>query len=350
MQERHWTAREATRDARRAFFRRAFARLIDIGFYVILTKALLDLVIRIKAEPLWRVVLLLYFLPIVLLLVLEPLFLSLFRTTPGKWLLGIRLTHVDSGRLPLAKAVKRTFHVFRDGLGWWFPFFNWFLLSGLRKRVIKHGEWPWDKDNAVLYRGNLWWRTALGVLGVVILFSAHLVIQVEKQLPFHRGAVSALEYVENINDLVLRLSPGYDAHMLPDGSWLEGEKARQDPRWIPLPKHDLYEEAGVLQEVSLVAEVRGERPISGFIDQKALAYVAFVGAAEGYSSLFMQNDEVRYLLADASSSFQRETLGIDVIQSVDYEGYEKEGRFLVPLPDTESIYSLDFRLRRRVSD
>lgn len=344
------TAREAKRHIRRQFTFRAIARLFDLGLYVVLTRILLDLFFRIKAEPIWRGWLLAYTLPILLMFFIEPLMLSAFSFTPGKWLLGLRVLTDAGRRLSFGKAFQRTLHVFRDGLGWWIPFFNLFLLSQLRQRVIRDEAWPWDDGLTVRYQAKRWRQTISLFLGVAFLVAAMFIISAEKQLPYHRGAISAAQYVDNVNDLILRLSPGYDAVMREDGSWSEGETVRQDPRWIPLPLHHLIEEDGILQAVIIEAKVNADLPLTGFIDQKALAYIAFVGAAPGYTSLFMQNDEVRYALSHGFSSFQKEQLGIEVIQNVTYTGYEKEGHYLVPLAAEDREFLLDFRLRRRVTD
>lgn len=344
------TAKEAKRHIRRQFNERAVARLFDLGFYFVLTRFFLDLVFRIKAEPIWRGWLLTYILPIVLMFIIEPLMLSLFSFTPGKWLLGIRVLTDSGRRLSFGTAFRRTLHVFREGLGWWILFFNLFLLSQLRHRVIRDEAWPWDNGITVSSQSRRWRQIVSLLVGVVFLVAAMFVISAEKQLPYHRGAISAAHYVENVNDLILRLSPGYDAVMNEDGSWSEGHTVREDPRWIPLPSHRLIERDGILLEVIIEAKVKADLPLTGFIDQKALAYISFVGASPGYSSLFMQNDEVRYSLSDGFTSFQKEQLGIEVIQHVAYTGYQKEGHYLVPLAAEDREFALDFRLRRRVTD
>ena len=54
---------------------------------------------------------------LVLAILLEPLALHYFGTTPGKWLLGLSVESVNGGRLSVAEARWRTGDVLLSGMG-----------------------------------------------------------------------------------------------------------------------------------------------------------------------------------------------------------------------------------------
>ena len=74
----------------------------------------------------------------------EAIAIHLWKTTPGKFLLGIRVQTVEGGKLPLGASVVRAIRVYLLGVGmhlWIFPlmchaFSLWFTL--------RNGEAPWD--------------------------------------------------------------------------------------------------------------------------------------------------------------------------------------------------------------
>jgi len=80
---------------------------------------------------------------ILLMLLLEPLCLHLFGTTPGKALLGLHIERPDGGRLGYGEAARRTFDVLTYGLGFHVPVLSQVLLicSWLRHRDGRPLRW-----------------------------------------------------------------------------------------------------------------------------------------------------------------------------------------------------------------
>ena len=61
---------------------------------------------------------------IILMLLLEPLFLSRWGTTPGKWLLGLYVTHESGRKLTYTEALHRTSGVLMSGMGLAIPIYD----------------------------------------------------------------------------------------------------------------------------------------------------------------------------------------------------------------------------------
>lgn len=102
--------------------RRYIARSFDLllcllPWYLVLQAAGVDPKARLTS--IW-----LSILGMVTMLVLEPLLLHLFGTTPGKWLMGLRVTDENGQRLPLAAAWRRTWRALWYGYGCFIPVYS----------------------------------------------------------------------------------------------------------------------------------------------------------------------------------------------------------------------------------
>lgn len=165
-------------------WRRLFARMVDIctaGFALFLllifafsatmpeqaagfAKAVENLIIA-------NVVLYLIWLPA------EALLLSLFGTTPAKWLFGIRIEHPGGNLLSLAEALNRSFLVFVQGVGFGIPFVALFTQLFAYRWLTKTGTTLWDTSaNAVMLHKKWGVFRSLActatVFAVLILISA----------------------------------------------------------------------------------------------------------------------------------------------------------------------------------
>ena len=81
----------------------------------------------------------------------EALLLSLFGTTPAKWLFGIRVAHPGGDLLNFSEALNRSFLVFIQGVGLGIPFVALFTQLFAYRRLTKTGTTLWDTSaNAVV--------------------------------------------------------------------------------------------------------------------------------------------------------------------------------------------------------
>src|SRR5699024_4565889 len=87
---------------------------------------------------------------VVLLAFLEPLFLRLCGTTPGKALLGMRLTGADRKNLPYSEGVTRYIMMLGWGLGFYIPIFSLVMIIRSAWRCWKEEPQPWDDGVAYI--------------------------------------------------------------------------------------------------------------------------------------------------------------------------------------------------------
>lgn len=88
------------------------------------------------------------FLTIIIVLIwvfVEPILLSNWGTTPGKWLLRIQLKDEKGGKPEFTKALNRSFAVWFRGLGLGIPIISLFTLVAAYNRLTKQGVTSWDE-------------------------------------------------------------------------------------------------------------------------------------------------------------------------------------------------------------
>ena len=134
-------------------WRRYWARTLDFMLCVLL----IDWVMSVY--PYWEHLSGIFMLGALLLL--EPLCLSLFATTPGKDIFGIRVTNVEEGRLSYNEALSRTWTVMWEGEALRIPIVaEYFRYKSLT--AAEEGETlPWEWNSDLTFRDDKNWRYLL---------------------------------------------------------------------------------------------------------------------------------------------------------------------------------------------
>jgi hypothetical protein len=76
----------------------------------------------------------------------EPVLLSTFGTTPGKWLLRTKIVPVDGGAFTYSRALNRAFSVWLRGLGIGIPIVSLVTMSRAHARLLRTGTTSWDRE------------------------------------------------------------------------------------------------------------------------------------------------------------------------------------------------------------
>lgn len=160
-------------------WRRWFARWLDYLLWSAVANFIWIVLLRVRplvgdfGEILFNIAALALYVPV------EALLLSKFGTTPGKYIMGIRLEYIQGGNLPYAEALYRSLRVFTGGVGLGVPFvgqvlyiFRYCQLTGRSWRIFaRHDEvegpqqMPWDEETEFSYTcWNLKRGVAMGVL------------------------------------------------------------------------------------------------------------------------------------------------------------------------------------------
>ena len=98
---------------------------------------------------------------LIIMLVLEPVLLCLFATTPGKLIFGIRVTDREGKRLSYTDALERTWSVLWDGMALGIPLLECYFEYRALQDVEDGEELPWEEDTDLTFADGKNWRWAL---------------------------------------------------------------------------------------------------------------------------------------------------------------------------------------------
>ncbi len=186
---------QSTKDESKTFlggahhpWRRFFARTVDlmsIGILIFLLFSFsvgylfpqnIDRFIKFIENPIGAAIVL-----YVLWLPFEALFLSLWGTTPAKWVFGIRVTSQNGGKLSYAQALKRTVLVFVQGEGFGIPLVTLFTRLFAYRRLTKTGTTLWDTsaDTVVTHKK---WGVIRAFASIFVTFVALMIMSILNQM------------------------------------------------------------------------------------------------------------------------------------------------------------------------
>ena len=283
-------------------------------------------------------------------LALEPLFLSKFGTTPGKWILGLSVTDVDGNRLNFGAAASRYLRVWLYGSALDIPGLNLYRLYKSYSACDKGEVLPWETDSVLLLRDEAPWRTWAYVgarLAIVGMLALSLLLTL---LPKHRGDITVAEFCENYNTLVdfldrdqffrLDAQKGWVARPL-DGVYVSiGSTVR--------PPLTFIEDNGVLTGIRFEESVQNSESVPASCNaEMQYLLMTFTGSQKGALWRLSEiRDAVNTIASSGYRSFAVDTCGIHAVCHVSYSGYEDfGGMYLFPKNELTS-FSIDFSMKK----
>ena len=270
-------------------WQRFFARLLDAQIYRSLWVLILPALGFNMLKSSRGGVLFLELLTLGTMFLLEPLLLSRFGTTAGKWLFGLRVTSPDGRRLTYAEGRERTAYLFWYGIRLNLPFFRLHRLYVSYTDEQQEKELPWEDRSEQTIRDHAGWRFAAAAALAVLLIAGGVLRVLLPYGPTHRGELTIAQFAENYNT-ILRQFGDYDVELDETGRWQEESEFSMDGGTVSVafgeryPQLEYQTENGVLTGIVYHAE-GGEADSwisipSGSVMQYAL--FAFAGAEKGH--------------------------------------------------------------------
>ena len=224
---------------------------------------------------------------VVLLGLLEPLSLRLFGTTPGKALMGLRLTGPDGRNLSYLQGVNRYVRMLWHGLGFYIPIWSLVQLYRSAKRCADGEPQPWDEETAYMAGPFRLWNLAGLLAAVAVLYGGTEAINCNAQLPPNRGELTVAEFAENYNRQTRYVGLDLGGELDREGVWHQ----TADPSnvvtvdvWQTVPGADQFQytvEDGRLTAVTLSGEVENSAEWYTLpTERMAVAMMAFAWAQE----------------------------------------------------------------------
>lgn len=134
-------------------WRRYWARCFDYALY---SSVINGLIFRYSLNEFLSLL-----FPLLAMLLMEPLFLHLFTTTPGKAIFGIHVTDVEGGHLRYCDAIERTWVAMWEGEGLRIPLVSYYFLYKSYAKAEAGESLPWEADSELTINDNSRWRYGL---------------------------------------------------------------------------------------------------------------------------------------------------------------------------------------------
>ena len=189
-------------------WRRYAARWLDLLIYGLLWNAIARCIFRLNLGSgfyaNWLFTLVDTAVGVLLMLLIEPVLLHFWGTTPGKWLFGLRVRAENGEKIAYRTAFARTWLVYTDGMGWYLPL--WIIYKLWKNyQLCQREEMPWDEENGcriVMREAKMkWYRVPAFILAAALVYGASFGVGLHASLPHNRGRMTLSQYVDNCNDM-----------------------------------------------------------------------------------------------------------------------------------------------------
>lgn len=293
---------------------------------------------------------------IVAVLLVEPVLLSVFGTTIGKWLLGFSVVGSDGQKLSYKDAVERTFLVVERGMGFGIPLYNIYRYWDSYRKCSEGETLDWERKWTLVQRDSRAWCVVSGIGAFAVVFAASiLIILAPYRIPKNRGDITVAEFCENYNRFLDYY--GYDEgyRLNSKGEWVGDTE--EDSYTISLfdertsaPELHFTEKDGVMAGMSFSIEATSDDAwMPSYRKQMYLYVLAFVCARKDCGFFSDEKREILEMVSDSfAESYRFSEFGVDVNCQIEYSGYmESESLdILVPEDDVNACYSFSFEMTR----
>ena len=285
------------------------------------------------------------------MLVLEPLFLHLFGTTPGKWLMGLRVTDENGKTLPLAAAWRRTWRVLWYGYGACIPIYSIVRLYASWK--AEQAEQPLEWEDGSELRAVPWkvWRGAAWAAAVLALLAATVLVGLKTYQPTYTGDLTVRQFADNYN--YIHSTEGFlSRELYDDGTWAPttqlGFKVIHHTKNVPNLSYTTTDGRLIGISLHMGAETCAGS-VSGLpLRELYLTILAFDGARRSASADEALTAAAQQLLDEPLQELHTQAAGYRIDYSLTITGFTglaEDGSLELPRNTTGS-YTLSFDIRK----
>ena len=282
---------------------------------------------------------------------IEPLLLHLFGTTPGKWLMGLRVTDENGQRLPLAAAWRRTWRALWYGYGGFIPVYSIVRLYTSWK--AEQAEQPLEWEDGSELRAAPWkaWRGAAWAAAVLALLAATVLVGLKTCQPTHTGDLTVRKFAENY-DYIHSTEGLLSRELYDDGTWAPatqlGFQVIHHTKNVPNLSYTTKD--GSLIDISLHMGAEAcTSPVYGLpFRELYLTMLAFDGARTAASADEALAAAARQLLDEPLQELHTQAAGYQIdysLTTTGFTGLAEDGSLELPRNTTGS-YTLSFDMRK----
>ena len=319
---------------------RLFARSLDMGLCGLLVSVVFFPLLRVPVHVANTLMIKLVtaYLGWGVLFALEPLLLSTWGYTPGKWLFGLKVRAADGRKLSFPAAFERLCGVFRAGEGYGIPFYNLYRNWKSYKACTDGEPLAWEEVLSYTSVGN---RTALGGIsyvagqGVLLLLTALMIIV--SSMPRTGMPLTAEGFVRGYHDVALAYDMEGAYRLSESGAWEQIGGVYSLNR-KPEPVEFLLED-GVLTGLRL--ESHSFDFMSDGVDGRGVtAALTLLGSRKevGVLNWLAVLREMPEEIYAGRENWSVEYYGVRMTNEVSYSGYEQIDSYLIPVDGEAQTY------------
>lgn len=354
-------------------WKRFLARGIDLEIYRLIVNLFLSMVMHMNVRSTnMGIVFFSWLFQILLLLLAEPVMLSVAGTTPGKFLFGLSVTDLEGTRLTYKSALRRTWSMLRYGYGFLIPVYDLVRIYRSYKGCKKEEILEWETDSLLFLKERpVPLLTAGYIFGEAVLYGAFLLIWQAGSLPVNRGDLTVAEFCENYNqiqkfygiDQPVNIPDNFGLYLISgstyplvldnNGEWMDGA-VRQSfgNRYGELPQLQFTTQGDQVTGISFSMDYENEDvELVSYDNFMAAAVISYLCAQDEYSLLSMPPQEIYSQIMEKAGEYQDFTFseaGVTVTCKREISGYrlENRGDVLVPEYGGEPVYRLEFSMAK----
>ncbi|HSR03318.1 MAG TPA: MerR family transcriptional regulator [Proteiniclasticum sp.] len=308
---------------------RFIARLFDMTIYGLIWNSFRTFLLHQNVLKVYTSIdyLIMLIITLFMTLLLEPILLSLFRTTPGKALYGITIENQDGNRLSLEESFTRTWGVLSKGFAFGIIPLSVITLAISRTRCENGQIQPWDENISYKIRDYKYYRNLIVFLVFIFLLSANVLLSVVYYSPPNKGDLTVEEFVENFNHYreVYKIDLG-EYTLKNSSAWDSSYDFRK--RYLPThlrnaPNFTYSLKNGIVTAVSFWLEVEDtEFWIDSYSNYMTLTALALTEPESIFDSALNADKIIDPIQWEPFKSYELSEMGVTIINEVEYEGFE----------------------------
>lgn len=310
-------------------WRRFFARMLDMSVYTLIWHAFTNLVLNWNIENGLLTNLMNSFVPVGIMLLVEPLFLAKFGTTLGKLVFGLMVRDLDGKKITYKQGWNRTFGVFKKGIGYNLPLYDLIIMANCYDECKSQNLLPWEKNTLYTIKDKKRIRIFVFIVIFILIYGMSALVTLQANMPLNKGNITPEEYYENCNDIMLQSKEDYGRHFNEKGQWIQNTKKSEDSLdEILLPNHQLIVTDGIVTGVRIEIETDNDIQTFGFLNQKEVAVKAFFAAQQKMDYFRLKKSSVLNHISNRFENYTFTKDGVRFTNKVELRGYEVKDDWL----------------------